>query len=369
MPRPGCSRRSDGTGVAPCVWALVPHAIEGDRLISTTYESEATKVALAEAFNQLGLPWIWQPVVIGTVDEIVGQLAASLARRPTVAFNLCDGLDVDDEPGLSLVTALEQAGIPCTGADSGFYETSTYKLRMKDLFRQRGVETAPWEEVPRDGPVLGICERLGTPLLVKPDVSCASCGISLRSKVSSDVEIEHRRDELRLTEMGTPLLIDSEIFVERFLAGDEFTVFVGGYWDQPADLWTLPPARRCFAASIPTGERFLTYERYWGFYREERPPADGEAFYRYELLEGVLGQQVVDLAIRAYRAVAGHGYARVDIRRDTVNGRLSVLEVNANCGLSGDEQTSIGSILALMGWDLTGLLSRIIDQTLRRHGG
>jgi D-alanine-D-alanine ligase len=350
----------------PLVWALIPYEIRGDVLTADTFDSEPTKAELAETFEVLGLPWIWQPVVLSSIKEVVGQLGASMDRRPTVAFNFCDGLDCDGTPGLSVVEALEAAGIPFTGSDSRFYQISTSKLRMKRLLLERGVETAPWEALPAGGPVRGMCERLGSPLLVKPDVSFASYGISLRSKVTSDAELESRRDALRQGEMAG-MLPDGDIFAERYLAGDEYTVFVGGYRDRPDAIWTLPPARRCFAESIPAEERFLTYDRYWGYYNEETAPAGGEAFYRYELVEDGLSEELVELAKRAYCAVEGYGYARVDIRRDTINGRLSVLEVNANCGLSGDDQTSTGSILQLMGWDFPGLLLRIIRQTLQYH--
>lgn len=350
----------------PLVWALIPYAIEGSRLTAATYENEVTKSELATAFDALGLPWIWQPVVHGTIDEVTTQLTASMTRRPIVAFNFCDGLDADGIPGLSVVRALEAAGIPFTGSDSTFYEISTRKLSMKRLFRQSGVETAPWEVLPAAGPVEGTCARLGAPLIVKPDVSFASCGISLKSKVFSDAELERRRDELRNGDMKS-LLADGDIFAERFLGGEEYTVFVGGFWSRPDGIWTLPPARRCFAESIPVPERFLTYDRYWGYYREEEPPADGEAFYRYALVDDGLEDELADLAKRAYCAVHGHSYARVDIRRDTVNGALSVLEVNANCGLSGDDQTSTGSILQLMGWTFPDLLRHLIQQALERH--
>jgi D-alanine-D-alanine ligase len=351
----------------PIVWALIPYDIQGGHLTADTYDNDRTKAELASTFHQLGLPWIWQPVVLGSIDDIVAQLATSLARRPTVAFNLCDGLDGDGVPGLSFVSALEQAGIPFTGSDPRFYETSTYKLRMKRLFRERGIETAPWEVLPSTGPVEGVCARLGVPLIVKPDVSYGSYGISLRSKVGTDAEIETRRDELHRHELAT-MLIDGDIFAERYLAGDEYTIFTGGYRDDPGQVWTLPPARRCFADSIPAHERFLTYDRYWGYYREESAPEGGEAFYRYELVEGELADELVELARQAFCAAHGHGYARVDVRRDTVSGKLSVLEVNANCGLSGDDQTSTGSILQQMGWNLPGLFLRIIRQTLERHG-
>jgi D-alanine-D-alanine ligase len=264
---------------------------------------------------------------------------------------------------LSVVRALETAGIPFTGSDSRFYEISTSKVLMKSIFRDQGIETAPWEVLPASGPVQGVCERVGVPLIVKPDVSFASFGISLKSKVDSDAAIAARRDEIRQNEMGD-YLPEGPIFAERYLGGDEYTVFVGGYRDRPDTIWNLPPARRCFAGSIPVEERFLTYDRYWGYYQEEGAPADDEPFYHYELVEGDLEEELAALARCAYRAVEGYGYARVDIRRDTVNGKLSLLEVNANCGLSGDDQTSTGSILRLMGWDFPGLLLRLVTQTL-----
>jgi len=361
----GSSRPRFARASKPIVWALIPRGLDGDGSTEDTYDNVSTKAELAETFETLGLPWIWQPVVLSSIAEVAAQLAASLRRRPTVAFNFCDGLDFDGIPGLSVVNALECAGIPFTGSDSRFYEISTYKLRMKSLFRERGVETAPWEVVPRTGTVEGMCERLGAPLIVKPDASFASYGISLKSKVSADDEIAARSHELRQGDLAS-LFADGEVFAERFLAGDEYTVFIAGYWDQPGRLWNLPPARRCFAESIPAPERFLTYDRYWGYYQEEGPPANGDPFYRYELVKDPLADELAGLAKRAYCAVHGHGYARVDIRRDTVNGRLSVLEVNGNCGLSGDDQTSTGSILQLMGWDLSDLIVRIIHQTL--HG-
>jgi D-alanine-D-alanine ligase len=380
MPIPIISSNREGPGMShagrnplcaskdekPLVWALIPYRIEGSRLTAETFENEPTKSELAAAFYELGIPWIWQPTVLSSMEEITAQLTVSMQHRPTVVFNFCDGLDRDGTPGVSVVKALEGAGIPFTGSDSRFYGISTCKLHMKKLFRERGVETAPWEVLPRTGPVRGVCQRLGIPLLVKPDVSYASYGISLKSKVCTDAEIGARRDELRQGEMGRTFA-DEEIFAERYLAGHEYTVFVGGYWDQPDQLWTLPPAHRRFADSIPPEERFLTYDRYWAYYNEESMPARGEPFYSYELVQGELCEELVGLALRAYCAVKGHGYARVDIRRDTVNGNLSVLEVNANCGLSGDDQTSTGSILRLMGWNYSDLLLRILGQTLQRR--
>jgi D-alanine-D-alanine ligase len=67
----------------------------------------------------------------------------------------------------------------------------------------------------------------------------------------------------------------------------------------------------------------------------------------------------------AYIAVRGSGYARVDVRMDRANGELFVLEVNANCGLSEDDQTSTGGILKLAGMALAELLRSILKDASR----
>ena len=65
----------------PVVWVLVPYAIDGDRLDGDTFETPETKTELALAFDTLRLPWVWQPVVPGSLDHIVSQLVSSSRTR------------------------------------------------------------------------------------------------------------------------------------------------------------------------------------------------------------------------------------------------------------------------------------------------
>jgi D-alanine-D-alanine ligase len=115
-----------------------------------------------------------------------------------------------------------------------------------------------------------------------------------------------------------------------------------------------------FNASIPDGEKFLSYERYWGLYREETPPADGRPFYGYAACDARIASLISSISKDAYIAVRGRGYARVDLRMDRATGELFVLEVNANCGLSEDDQTSTGCILKLADMTLADLLQEIL---------
>jgi len=102
----------------PLIWVLIPYFIEDGRLDGETFENEDTKTELAQAFHSLGMPWIWQPVVLANIDNVVSQIKRYRQRRPVIVFNFCDGLDSDGSPGPSVVRALEAAGIPFTGADS-----------------------------------------------------------------------------------------------------------------------------------------------------------------------------------------------------------------------------------------------------------
>jgi D-alanine-D-alanine ligase len=259
---------------------------------------------------------------------------------------------------------LERAGIRFTGADSQFYEVSTSKLIMKEMMNAAGVPTPAFEALPASGTVDGVCARVGTPLLVKPDVSAASGGVFLRSKISRDDDVAALRDEL----LGAPMprFCDSRsFFAERFIEGPEFTVFVMGNWRDPGSVRCLAPVERVFNASIPDGERFLSYERYWGVYHEETPPADGGPFYSYAGCDERLAETLAEISKDAYIAVRGTGYARVDLRMERGSGELFVLEVNANCGLSEDDQTSTGCILKLAGMTLADLLGSILEDVSR----
>ncbi len=317
------------------------------------YDTAQTKRELAQAFRALNLAWIWQPVIDSNLDTVIAQVG----REESIVLNLCDG--IGGTPGPCVVRALEHAGIRFTGAGSEFYRISTSKMVMKEMMLAAGVATPAFELLPVSGPMDGICERVGAPVLVKPDVSAASGGLFLRSKISRDDEVAALRDEL----MGAPMprFCDSRrLLAERFIDGPEFTVFVMGSWRDPGSVRCLPPVERVFNATIPEGERFLSYERYWGQYRDETPPADGRPFYSYGRCDARLSGRVGEISRDAYIAVRGTGYARVDLRMDGVSGELFVLEVNANCGLSEDDQTSTGCILKLAEMRLADLLGLIL---------
>jgi D-alanine-D-alanine ligase len=349
----------------PVIWTLVPYWVENGTLKSDSYDLGPYKVELAGVFQELNLPWILQIVLHSTIDSVISQIIECAKMQSTLVFNLCDGYDEVGTPGLTVVKALENTDLLFTGADSRYYQTTCSKIEMKQLFQKAGVPTAVWEALPDRGPLTGITKRLGQPLFIKPSASSASYGIGLKSVVRSDEEATARRDTLKQGEFGK-LFANDIIYAEDFIDGPEFTVLMGGYWDDPHNIWTLPPAERIFDVSIPESERFLSYDRYWGYYKEETPPEGGRPFYGYRAAPSEQAKILFDIAKRAYIATWGYSYGRVDIRFNKKRNEYQVLETNANCGLSGDAETSCGSILEMAGVRFPQLVEKILEQALAR---
>ena len=90
-------------------------------------------------------------------------------------------------------------------------------------------------------------------------------------------------------------------------------------------------------------------------------------FYQYQLPDPSLHAAIKQISLDAYIAVKGTGYTRVDIRMDKASGKLFVLEVNAQCGISEDENyTSIGAILRMSDCTFSDLVTEIINDAFRR---
>jgi D-alanine-D-alanine ligase len=237
---------------------------------------------------------------------------------------------------------------------------------IKRAFVEAGVATAAYEVISDINCIQGVCDRLGTPLIVKPAISLESRGISLQSVVYSDEQVSLQVQRLLQGQHEMQFTL-SHIFVERFINGREFTVFIVGSSHQPDRLKIYPPMERVFNSSVPDTEQFLSYG-YWE--RDEK-----ESFLSFQLVGSDLHEKLCELSKRAYCAVGGNGYGRVDLRMDRVSQELFVLEVNPNCGISSQSLsnvsdptgTSVGTILHLSGMQFAKLMLEIITEAFARH--
>lgn len=359
------------------VWVFIPYIKTEQGLVSEDFDLPAGRQELEDVFAELGIKWKWQPVTLENMHAVVEEIAASSTEYIPVVLNYSSGGDeIDGYPGVSLVKLLEEKGIISTGTDSYCYDLTTYKVAMKRAFIEAGVATAPYEVISDSSRVQGVCDRLGTPLIVKPAINLGrSTGISLKSVVFNDdqvsVQVQQLPQELHNVKVKLP---PDSIFVERFINGREFTVFLLGSAQQPESIKIYPPAERVFHSSLPETEQFLSFDRDWSTHEEETLSSE-EPSHRYQLVTSELHDKLCELSKRAYCAVGGNGYGRVDLRMDQASQELFVLEVNPNCGISSKPVTDqfdpiatcVGTILHLAGIPFAQLMSEIIAEAFERH--
>jgi D-alanine-D-alanine ligase len=238
---------------------------------------------------------------------------------------------------------------------------------MKKAFDKAGVTTANWRVITdKRGSIKGICKRVGTPLIIKPAVSGGSMGVSVKNVVQTEEELITRVDEIYKGYHGWNLLIDG-LFVEQFITGPEYTTFITGSAIDGDNCIVYEPVKRNFHASLPDSEKFLSFDRLWEIYEDETAMPENGNFYDYGPVEPSLIPSLKKLSMDAYKSCGGKGYTRIDIRQDASTGKLYMLEVNAQCGLSEDENyTSIGAIIKASNVSFTEIISEILKDALRR---
>ncbi|KAF9286991.1 hypothetical protein BGZ68_002371 [Mortierella alpina] len=320
------------------------------------------------------------PISLDTVMAVADRLEKEMIKKrdhgqDLVVFQLCDG--------------------------TAFYIITSSKPILKRELQRASVPTSSFQEfksVPQLADLEGIIKEIGFPMIVKPSISYASLNISMASVVHAPEQLleqinvslsasmadgkgpaDDSADEVPLQRsvMQDKLLskeekaeIDIEtptVFVEKFLAGREFTALVVG--DKDWGVRVYPVAERAFDPKLGKFERLLAFDQYWDGYDLEGGQGN-EDFCKYQMADEAWQEQLKQVAEDAYLALDGSGYGRVDIR--TVEMDVCepvVLEVNANCGLSFEKDTSsMANILLMSHIAPPGFVRDLIEHALHRCG-
>ncbi len=351
------------------VWVLSPSLQTEDDNIDYYYDFSQSIAEYSRVFTELNVNWLWQPVNMSTFKDVIEGIEAEkeTAKVIPVVLNLCDGDEVNGTPGVSVVKLLEEKDIIYTGADEYFYNVTTSKIPMKKEFDKAAVPNAPWEAF-HDKKVDAetLFEKLGSPIIVKPAVSGGSMGVGTKNVVENSEELHVLLEKLFGGYRGWNLTADG-LIAESFITGPEFTTLISGSYDDPKNAVIYTPVERVFHPSLPDKEKFLSFDRLWEIYEDESAMPGEENFYEYRVPADHLIEEIRKLSWDAYCATKGKGYTRVDIRQDSSTGKLYVLEVNAQCGISEDENfTSIGAILRLSGKRFSQLVIEILNDAFVR---
>ncbi|MBA3674120.1 MAG: hypothetical protein H0W75_04050 [Chitinophagaceae bacterium] len=348
------------------VWVFAPFLETTDDNLECYYDYTQSIAEYTKIFAEINCAWEWVNITPNNLEAEIKRVKEHFIKK-NIVFNLCDGDELNGIPGISVIYALEKNNILYTGADAFFYDITTSKISMKKAFDLDNVSTPKW--ILLNGSVnKNVMDKLGESAIVKPAVSAGSMGLGIKNVVNNFREMENVVAGVRLGYRGWKLDTGG-VIAEQFIKGREFTTFLTGSFSNPAYIKFYQPVERVFHSSLPDEEQFLSFDRLWETYEEESPMPGNDFFYQYapvtspELIEALRS-----LSFLAYNSVKGKGYARLDFRMDKETKCLHVLEVNAQCGLSEDEDyTSIGAILRFSNKNFSDIIFEILDDALLRE--
>ncbi|MFC3033062.1 D-alanine--D-alanine ligase [Pseudoalteromonas fenneropenaei] len=226
--------------------------------------------------------------------------------------------------------ALQYLGLPYTGSGVLGSALAMDKVRCKHLFQSAGLSTSPYRVVDAQQAhdVEAIISELGA-VMVKPSHEGSSIGMS---KASSAEELQAALEEA--------FKYDSQVLVERWITGREFTVAMLG-----ADV--LP------VIEMTTPRGFYDYQaKYQSTTTEYHCPA---------ALTPEQTTHLQHLAKQAFDLVGASGWGRVDAMQDQ-NGQFYLLEVNTVPGMT--EKSLVPMAAKATGLTFEQLVIRILEQTL-----
>ncbi|KZN68449.1 D-alanine--D-alanine ligase [Pseudoalteromonas luteoviolacea] len=226
--------------------------------------------------------------------------------------------------------ALEFMGIPYTGSGVLGSALAMDKIRCKHLFQSAKLSTAKYAVVDKQSgfDAKAIIKELGS-VMVKP------------SHEGSSVGMARADDEVTLTEaLNNAFKFDSQVLVEQWIEGREFTVAV-------LDGKALP------VIEMRTPRGFYDYEaKYKENTTEYICPAD---------ISLAFAEQLQVMASHAFELVGATGWGRVDAMQD-INGQFYLLEVNTVPGMT--ETSLVPKAAKVEGMTFDQLVIRILEQTV-----
>ncbi len=252
--------------------------------------------------------------VISLADDLQRFQRTLQKLKPDVVFNQYDDVVHGALYEMRVAALVRIMGYPITGSPALALGLSRYKYMCASLLQGAGIPIPPdttlFERIGDiDGP------KWSFPLIVQPSQEHAGIGVGRDSVVRTKKELRAKVREM-LTKYHQPAL------AQRFLPGREFNVgLVGG-----KKLRVLPLAEVDYSRLPKKVPPIMSYAAKWietsvEFQRiTVTCPAD---------IDPGLAACISGTAVKAFRAIGGWGYGRVDIRLDE-DLVPRVLEVNCN---------------------------------------
>lgn len=284
---------------------------------------------------------------IGVYNDLSPVKQAIDEWKPDIAFMLLEefhGVTLYDQ---AVVSYLELMLQPYTGCNPLGMMISRNKALAKKIMLYHRIPTPHFQLVPV-GRKVHSSRKLQFPLLVKSAGEDASHGIAQASVVRDDEALAER---VRFVHES----VGSDALVEEYIEGRELYVGVIGN----RRLQTLPVWEMDFRNMPEEQARIATARIKWNEAYRQKYGIDTRA--ATDLPDG-LAARISHLCKRVYRELSMSGYARIDLRL-TEDGRLYVLEANANPNLAREEDFAASAKAAKVSYK--DVLKRIINLGLQ----
>jgi D-alanine-D-alanine ligase-like ATP-grasp enzyme len=257
----------------------------------------------------------WKLVTLkAPVFEKIRDLADS--KEFDVFLNVCEGyepevLEQNDAgyEGIEVIKALENLGVPFTGADSRCYDPS--REEMQAVAEVHGIGFPTGYRVRNVKEAVELAGDLRYPIMVKHPKSYGSTGMFKESRADSLEQVSTQVTRI-CTEFGAARM-------EEFIIGREYNVLVVDDAYNLNQPFAYPPAELIF----PPGEEFWHTDIKWNY---------SVPFGLNEVTDGALAARLREAATRMFLAMGVAGYGRCDIRINSKD-ELFVLEINPNPGI------------------------------------
>lgn len=229
--------------------------------------------------------------------------------------------------------ALEALGVPYTGSGVLGSAIAMDKRRTKLIWRALGLPTPEFRTLKADADLKAARDDIGFPMMIKPSNEGSSLGMT-RVDVVADLA----------PAWAAAKHYDPDIFAERWITGEEYTVALLG--DR-----ILPAIR------IEATRAFYDFEAKY--------EADDTRMHCPCGLPAAAEKALGRMAWAAFDAVGGSGWGRVDFMRDA-EGAFWLLEVNTIPGMT--DHSLVPAAARVAGMDMAELVWRILLSSVGKGG-
>lgn len=244
-------------------------------------------------------------------------------------FNVLHGTFGEDG---GLQGVLDGFGVPYTGCGVLASALAMDKLRCRLIWQALGLPNVPYVVLKDNSNFTEVEQVLGLPLFVKPAAEGSSVGVTMVETAGELAKI-----------YPTLKQYHGEILAEKAITGGEYALSL-------IDGEPLPSI-----GIVPQG-KFYDYDA--KYVRDDtvyKCPSD---------LTNEQERQMAELAQKAFLAVGGKGWGRVDFLKDN-DGKLYLLELNTVPGMTSHSLVPMAA--KAVGMDFGALCVAILKQTLTHH--